>query len=114
PVAGTLNFAKGGHLYGRYWGCVEDFDALHFECCYYPLVEHAIDHGFSLVEAGAQGQHKIARGFLRNRTYSAQLTVEPQQHRAGADFCREEAEEVAQQLVWLAESSPFRGADGGD
>ena len=61
-VAGTINFEKGRHLYGRYWGCLADFEMLHFELCYYQLIERAITRGYTRFEAGAQGEHKLKRG----------------------------------------------------
>ncbi|MGK0290249.1 MAG: putative N-acyltransferase [bacterium] len=70
-VAGSINYHKDNHLYGRYWGCVQDFQSLHFELCYYQTIEYAIQHNIQLFEAGAQGEHKIKRGFLPELTYSA-------------------------------------------
>ena len=64
PVAGTINFEKGAHLYGRYWGCLADFQMLHFELCYYQLIERAIAKRQTLFEAGAQGEHKLKRGLV--------------------------------------------------
>ena len=70
-VAGSINFLKGDNLYGRYWGCKRDYKSLHFELCYYQPIEYAIRKGIKLFEAGAQGDHKIKRGFLPELTYSA-------------------------------------------
>ena len=64
PVAGAMNLIGASALYGRYWGCIEDHPCLHFELCYYQAMEFAIDHGLQRVEAGAQGEHKLARGYL--------------------------------------------------
>ena len=108
PVAGTLNFRKGDHLYGRYWGASEDLDALHFECCYYQLVDYAIAEGITLFEAGAQGQHKLARGFLPSLTHSAHVIAHPGLRQAIDAFIGREADEVRQEIAWLATHSPFR------
>jgi predicted N-acyltransferase len=70
-VAGTLNVRKGTNLYGRYWGCSEEIPGLHFECCYYRLIDYAIENGIETFEAGAQGEHKFLRGFVTRPTYSA-------------------------------------------
>jgi predicted N-acyltransferase len=70
-VAGTFNFVKGTKLYGRYWGCREEFPNLHFECCYYQLIDYAIAHHITIFEAGAQGEHKFFRGFDPHPTYFA-------------------------------------------
>ena len=64
-MAGTLNFETGRHLYGRYWGCLEEREMLHFELCYYRLIERAVDRGYTRFEAGAQGEHKLKRGLSR-------------------------------------------------
>ena len=107
-VAGTLNFRKGDHLYGRYWGASVDLDALHFECCYYRLVDYAIAEGITLFEAGAQGHHKLARGFMPSATYSAHLIRHPGLRAAVDDFLRHEAAEVEREIGWLAEQGPFK------
>ncbi|PKN56281.1 MAG: GNAT family N-acetyltransferase [Deltaproteobacteria bacterium HGW-Deltaproteobacteria-14] len=108
PVAGTLNFRKGDHLYGRYWGASEDLDALHFECCYYQLVDYAIAEGITLFEAGAQGQHKLARGFVPSLTHSAHLIRHPGLRHAIDAFIEREAEEVRREVAWLDDHAPFR------
>src|SRR5262249_57344201 len=71
PVAGTINFEKGPHLYGRYWGCLADFQMLHFELCYYRLIERAIERRCTRFEAGAQGEHKLKRGLVPSFTHTA-------------------------------------------
>ena len=76
-IAGALNLIGGDCLYGRNWGCLEDVPFLHFELCYYQAIEWAIDHGLARVEAGAQGQHKIARGYLPTAVYSAHYIADP-------------------------------------
>ena len=70
-VAGSINFQKGDCLYGRYWGCKGNYRSLHFELCYYQPIEFAISKGISLFEAGAQGEHKLSRGYLPQKTWSA-------------------------------------------
>jgi hypothetical protein len=71
PIAGALNFVSPDCLYGRYWGCTRDVPFLHFELCYYQAIDYAIAHGLPRVEAGAQGEHKLARGYQAVPTYSA-------------------------------------------
>jgi len=107
PVAGTLNFRKGSRLYGRYWGAAEDLDALHFECCYYRLIEYAIAEGIARFEAGAQGEHKIARGFLPVETCSAHRLTHPGLGRMVGAFLRDEAGAVRRHMAWLGASSPY-------
>ena len=110
PVAGTLNFHKGSHLYGRYWGALEDLDALHFECCYHQLIEHAIAGGYSRFEAGAQGHHKLARGLLPSFTHSAHLLLHPGLAQAVDAFLLRETDHVRAEHAALSEHSPFREA----
>jgi predicted N-acyltransferase len=110
-IAGALNLIGGDCLYGRNWGCIEDVPFLHFELCYYQAIEWAIDHGLARVEAGAQGQHKIARGYLPTAVYSAHYIADPMLANAVARFLEEERREVQGQMDWLAEEySPFRAA----
>ncbi|WP_057882002.1 GNAT family N-acetyltransferase [Tsuneonella troitsensis] len=108
PVAGALNFAGDDALYGRYWGCVEDRRFLHFELCYYQAIDEAIERGLSRVEAGAQGQHKIARGYGPVQTTSAHWIADPGFRAAVADFLEREREGVAVDAEWLAERTPFK------
>jgi uncharacterized protein len=110
PVAGALNFVGADALYGRYWGCVEDRRFLHFELCYYQAIDEAIERGLSRVEAGAQGQHKIARGYAPVRTTSAHWIADPGFRAAVADFLERERSGVAVDAEWLAERTPFRKA----
>ena len=84
PVAGTINFEKGAHLYGRYWGCLADFQMLHFELCYYQLIERAIAQRQTLFEAGAQGEHKLKRGLAPAFTHSAHWIRHPDSPRRSA------------------------------
>ena len=76
-IAGALNLIGGDCLYGRYWGAVEHHPCLHFEVCYYQAIDYAIAHGLARVEAGAQGEHKLARGYLPTKTYSAHYIADP-------------------------------------
>ena len=77
PVAGALNFIGREALFGRYWGCIEDYPCLHFEMCYHQAIDWAIAHGLSRVEAGAQGEHKLARGYLPVETHSLHWIADP-------------------------------------
>ncbi|MCT2557638.1 GNAT family N-acetyltransferase [Tsuneonella sp. YG55] len=108
PIAGALNFAGPDALYGRYWGCVEDRRFLHFELCYYQAIDEAIERGLSRVEAGAQGQHKIARGYGPVQTTSAHWIADPGFRAAVADFLEREREGVAVDAEWLSARTPFR------
>lgn len=109
-VAGTLNFSKGNHLYGRYWGCLEEFPALHFECCYYALIEWGLANGIELFEAGAQGEHKISRGFLPALTRSAHRLFHPGLEQAVAQFLTDEAAHVKEVIANYGAESPFKQA----
>jgi uncharacterized protein len=108
PIAGALNLRGGDTLYGRNWGCAGDFPFLHFEACYYRAIDFAIAHGLRRVEAGAQGQHKIQRGYLPSPTYSAHWIRDPGFKRAVADFLARERRAVSHEMDELAELSPFR------
>ena len=108
-IAGALNLIGGDCLYGRNWGCVEDVPFLHFELCYYQAINWAIGRGLARVEAGAQGQHKIARGYLPVAVRSAHYIADPMLRGPVEDFVRREREAVENELEWLAEEySPFR------
>ena len=108
PIAGALNFIGVDALYGRYWGCSVDKRFLHFELCYYQAIEAAIELGLSRVEAGAQGGHKLARGYEPVETVSAHWLADPGFRDAVADFLRREREGVRQDRLYLGERSPFR------
>lgn len=108
PVAGALNFIGAEALYGRYWGAVIDKPFLHFELCYYQAIDAAIALGLGRVEAGAQGQHKLARGYKPVPTWSAHYITDPGFRSAVADFLERERQGVAQEQMWLAERTPFR------
>ena len=107
-VCGALNLLGSDTLYGRNWGCLGDFKFLHFEACYYRAIEFAIEHGLKRVEAGAQGQHKIQRGYLPVETYSAHWIADASFREAVADFLRRERQAISLQIAELAEGSPFR------
>ncbi|MFI4974774.1 MAG: GNAT family N-acetyltransferase [Caulobacterales bacterium] len=110
-IAGAFNLIGGDCLYGRNWGCVEDVPFLHFELCYYQAIQWAIDHGLPRVEAGAQGQHKIARGYLPTAVYSAHFIADPALRGPVARFLEEERRAVQGEMDWLAEEfSPFKAA----
>jgi len=108
PIAGALNFIGGDALYGRHWGAVMDVPFLHFELCYYQAVEAAIDMGLGRVEAGAQGDHKLARGYEPVATYSAHYLTHPGLKDAVANFLSHERRAVAQHIDVLGEHTPFR------
>lgn len=107
-IAGALNFVGQDALYGRYWGCVEDRRFLHFELCYYQAIDEAIERRLSRVEAGAQGQHKVARGYEPVQTTSAHWIADPGFRAAVADFLEREREGVAVDAEWLTGRTPFR------
>ena len=107
-VAGTINFQKGDCLYGRYWGCTRDFRSLHFELCYYQPIEYAIRKGIKLIEAGAQGEHKIQRGFLPELTYSAHWLEHPGFRNSIAKFLEEEKSAIHQGIEDFNPHSPYR------
>jgi predicted N-acyltransferase len=108
PVAGALNFRGQDTLYGRNWGCLGDFRFLHFELCYYRAIDFAIEHGLARVEAGAQGEHKISRGYLPTPTYSVHWIREAPFRNAVADFLRRERRATEAQMAARMEESPFR------
>ena len=110
PIAGALNLVGPDALYGRYWGCTEEVPFLHFELCYYQAVEWAIDHGLGSVQAGAQGEHKIARGYQPVITRSAHYIPNPSFRAAVADFLEGERDAIDQEAEWLAGSLPYRSA----
>jgi predicted N-acyltransferase len=107
-IAGALNFIGADALYGRYWGSAVSQDFLHFEVCYYQAIEYAIASRLLTVEAGAQGAHKLARGYLPVETYSAHYIADPNLRRAVADYVKRERPAVAHEIALLAEESPYR------
>ncbi|MBX9884671.1 MAG: GNAT family N-acetyltransferase [Novosphingobium sp.] len=108
PIAGALNFIGSEALYGRYWGAIVDKPFLHFELCYYQAIDAAIALGLKRVEAGAQGQHKLARGYKPVPTWSAHYITDPGFREAVSDFLTRERRGVAQEQMWLGERTPFR------
>ena len=108
PVAGALNFFKGRALYGRYWGAAEQRRNLHFELCYYQAIEFAIERGIRLFEAGAQGEHKHARGFLPSLTYSAHEIRHPAFRRGIERYIEEEKEMLAGTMKAYAHHDPYK------
>ncbi len=107
-IGGALNFIGVDTLYGRNWGCVEHHPFLHFELCYYQAIDFAIAHKFKRVEAGAQGEHKLARGYLPTTTYSAHFIANPALRRAIADYLARERAYVQAAREELAATAPFR------
>ncbi len=107
-IAGALNLIGDAALYGRNWGCIEDHPFLHFEVCYYQALDFAIDRGLAWVEAGAQGQHKLARGYLPVTTHSAHYIAHPGLRRAVADYLEGERHYVEEENRLLAERAPYR------
>jgi predicted N-acyltransferase len=108
PVAGALNFIGSDALYGRYWGCSEDRPFLHFELCYYQAIDAAITRGLSRVEAGAQGGHKLARGYEPVATTSMHYIADRGFRDAVADYLDRERRGVAIDTMRLGERTPFR------
>ncbi|WP_137869682.1 GNAT family N-acetyltransferase [Sphingopyxis sp. 2PD] len=111
PVAGALHFLGADTLYGRYWGCLTDIPYLHFELCYYRAIDIAIARGLRRVEAGAQGGHKLARGYGPVATWSAHFIADPGFRRAVADFLEQERRAEEAEMQWLEGHMPFRRAD---
>lgn len=107
-VAGALNLRGGDALYGRYWGALEDHPFLHFELCYYQAMDYAIAHKLARVEAGAQGEHKIARGYLPAPTYSAHWIAHAGFRDAVAAYLERERQAVTHDMRALAEFGPFK------
>lgn len=108
PIAGALNVIGEETLYGRYWGCTRDIPFLHFEICYYQAIDAAIARGLKYVEAGAQGSHKLARGYQPVPTWSAHYIVDPGFRSAIADYLDRERRAVAADIEFLAEMGPFK------
>ena len=114
PVAGALNFIGRDTLFGRYWGCVEDHACLHFELCYYRAIDWAIENGLGRVEAGAQGEHKLARGYLPTPVHSLHWIADPGFARAVAQYLRAEAAAVQEEIDVLTAYGPFRRVQSED
>jgi predicted N-acyltransferase len=110
-VAGALNFIGSDTLYGRYWGCAEDHPFLHFELCYYHAIDWAIAHGLARVEAGAQGEHKLARGYLPAATHSLHWIADEGFACAVAQYLDAETRAVGEEIEVLTAYGPFRRCD---
>lgn len=108
PIAGALNLIGREALFGRYWGCIEDHPFLHFELCYHQAVDYAIEHGLARVEAGAQGEHKLARGYLPVATHSAHWIGHEGLRHAVADYLEAERAAVGEDIEILTAMGPFR------
>lgn len=108
PVASALNFVGGDALYGRYWGRVADVPFLHFELCYYQAIELAIELGLPRVEAGAQGEHKLARGYVPVRTFSAHWIEHDGLRNAVRHYLRQETPAIVEEAEILADHAPFK------
>ena len=113
-IAGAINFIGADTLFGRNWGAIEHHPFLHFEVCYYQAIDFAIRRGLKTVEAGAQGEHKIARGYLPQTTYSAHYIVDRGLRRAVSDYLDRERAYVAEAGRELTEAGPFRKTDAAD
>ncbi len=114
PVAGALNVIGRETLYGRYWGCVEDHPCLHFECCYYQAIDAAIGMGLGRVEAGAQGEHKLARGYLPSETHSLHWIADPSFRDAVSRYLDQERAMMGEEMTILADYGPFRRVDANE
>lgn len=112
PVAGALNFIGRETLYGRYWGSLEHHNALHFELCYYQAIDWALEHGLTRVEAGAQGEHKLARGYLPVPTHSLHWIADRGFARAVRQFVDAERDAVGEEIEILTSYGPFRKTPG--
>ena len=110
-ICGALNLKGEDTLYGRNWGCTKDVKFLHFEACYYQAIDYAIKHGLRWVEAGAQGPHKIQRGYLPREIYSAHYIDDPRFASAVRDFVEREAREVEYEIAGLMQYSPYRSTE---
>ena len=113
PVAGALNLIGRDTLYGRYWGCVEDHPFLHFELCYHRAIDWAIAHGLARVEAGAQGEHKLARGYLPSEIHSVHWIADAGFRAAIADYLRHETAAVGDDMAETATFGPYRREPAG-
>ncbi len=108
PVAGAMNVIGREALFGRYWGCIEHHACMHFEICYYQAIEWAISNGLARVEAGAQGEHKLARGYLPVTTHSLHWIADAGFADAVARYLVAEREAVAEEIEVLTAYGPFR------
>jgi len=107
-IAGALMYRSDSRLYGRHWGAVEEVNSLHFEACYYQGIEYCIEQGISVFEPGAQGEHKLARGFLPVRTHSSHWIADPRFQGPIADFTGHERAAVADYIEQMSAGTPYR------
>lgn len=110
-IAGAINFIGGDTLFGRHWGCLEEHPFLHFEVCYHQAIDFAIERGLRVVEAGAQGEHKLARGYMPVTTQSAHYLAHSGLNAAVEDYLRRERREVEQMTEYLEDHAPFRKSE---
>ena len=110
-IAGALNYIGSDTLFGRYWGCIEDYPFLHFEVCYYRAIEFAIAHGLKKVEAGAQGEHKLARGYVPTETFSLHWIAEKGFSKAVQEYLISEKDAVKRDIKILSHFTPFKKGD---
>jgi predicted N-acyltransferase len=111
PIAGALNLVGADTLYGRNWGATRDVPFLHFELCYYQAIDYAIAHKLKTVEAGAQGEHKLARGYAPSTTHSIHWIAHPGLRHAIADYLEQERLAVAREQEVLDQFTPFKKGD---
>ncbi len=114
PVAGALNFIGRDTLYGRYWGAIEHHPCLHFEACYYQAIDYAIEHGMAAVEAGAQGDHKLARGYMPVQTHSLHWLADSGFSGAVEQYLEAERAAVGEDIEVLTSYGPFKKTEGED
>ena len=107
-IACAINFRSSHTLYGRFWGCTQTVHSLHFEACYYQGIEYAIENNLQVFEPGAQGEHKISRGFLPTKTWSAHSIQDPRFEPSIRDFCKREQQYMLQDYEALMSLSPYR------
>ncbi|WP_434937837.1 GNAT family N-acetyltransferase [Shewanella sp. HL-SH8] len=107
-IASALFFVSDTHLYGRYWGTLTELDGLHFESCYYQGIDYAIAHNLSIFDAGAQGEHKVSRGFEPRLTYSKHIIIHPAFNDAISHYCQQEREQMNLYMVQVAQQLPFK------
>ncbi|MFN7673765.1 MAG: GNAT family N-acetyltransferase, partial [Betaproteobacteria bacterium] len=111
PIAASLNLVNKTTLFGRYWGATEFVSGLHFETCYYQTIEYCIENGLTLFEGGAQGEHKLARGFVPVKCASAHLIKDPRFASAVTDFLRRESNGIEGYVDELNEHQPYKTTD---
>ncbi len=107
-IAGAICFRDDKTLYGRHWGCIEEHDHLHFEICFYQGIEYCIKHGLKFFEPGAQGEHKISRGFLPTPTWSAHWIKHPEFSRAIQNFLHQETQGMQEYIKDMQLRSPYK------